>query len=330
MSLTSDVLRLSVIIPVYNEAESIPLLVEKLAEALTPLGIRWEVVFINDGSKDETEEVLDEICKEGSFFRAVHFRRNYGQTAAMQAGFQHARGEIIVAMDGDLQNDPADIKTLLDEMEKGFDVVSGWRSDRKDAKFRRNFLSRVANRLISIVSGVKLHDYGCSLKAYRKEVIKEVRLYGEMHRFIPIYASWIGSRVGEVQVNHFARQHGKSNYGMERIFKVLLDLIVVKFLHKYSQKPMYVFGGFGLLSFGIGTFAFLWALYLRLTGYAVFTATPLPLVTIFCALSGVISILMGLLAELITRTYFESQNKQTYGVRALKNFPAEGTLEQDG
>ncbi len=310
--------RISVVIPVFNEEGNLPDLREKVFQALTEVGVDWECVLVNDGSSDGSGEILDRFQEEDERFRVIHFRRNYGQTAAMQAGFDAARGDVIVPMDGDLQNDPADIRRMLDRLDEGFDVVSGWRKDRKDKKISRVFVSRIANRVISWISGVRLHDYGCSLKAYRKPVLEGVRLYGEMHRFIPIYASWQGAKVAEIPVSHYPRTRGKSSYGLERVFKVILDLMVVKFLHRYSHKPMYLFGGFGLVFFLFSFLSFVWMFWLKFVSGIQLTGTPLPLLTVFMGGLGVISILMGLLAELGTRTYFESQGKRTYLVREVR------------
>ena len=309
---------ISVIIPIYNEKDNIPLLYQKLSQELPTLG-RFEVVIVDDGSKDGSDQLLIDLAKKDIRFKAIILRRNFGQTAAMMAGIDFASGEIIVPMDGDLQNDPADIRRLIEKLDEGFDVVSGWRKDRQDAAFKRNLPSRIANRLISWISGVHLHDYGCSLKAYHRDVIKGVKLYGEMHRFIPIYASWLGAKVTEIPVTHHARVHGKSKYGLERVAKVILDLLVVKFLAKYATKPIYVFGGFGFFSIGVSALAMLYALYLKLFEGVSFILTPLPLVTVMAFITGIMSILMGLLAELVMRTYYESQNKSVYLVKHTVN-----------
>ncbi|MEJ7670331.1 MAG: glycosyltransferase family 2 protein [Casimicrobiaceae bacterium] len=314
---------ISVTIPVFNEEESLPKLCERLTESLRKLPQAWEVIFVNDGSTDGTAALLDEIAASDAAFKVVHFRRNFGQTAAMQAGFDFASGDIIVPMDADLQNDPDDIPLLLEKLKEGFDVCSGWRQSRKDAALRRNLVSRMANRLISAVSGVRLHDYGCTLKAYRRDVIEGVKLYGEMHRFVPIYASWMGARVGEIPVRHHAREFGKSKYGLERVFKVLMDLLVVKFLSRYTQKPMYVFGGAGLGSFALAVIAATYAVYLKFFEGTSFVQTPLPLLAFFGALTGLICFLMGLLAEMLTRIYHESQGKSTYIVKTTRNIPAQ-------
>jgi glycosyltransferase involved in cell wall biosynthesis len=275
---------------------------------------------VNDGSNDDSPRLLDEAAAADPRVKVVHLRRNFGQTAAMMAGFDFARGHIIIPMDGDLQNDPADIPKLLEQIENGFDVCSGWRKDRKDDALQRNIPSILANKLISKVSGVELHDFGCSLKAYRAEVIKGVRLYGEMHRFLPIYAKWHGARITEVPVNHFARTSGRSKYGLERVLKVLMDLITVKFLDKFALKPMYLFGFFGSVSiFASGVF-FLCMLYLYFFKGYFFTSTPLPLLVLFSFMTGILCFLMGLLAEMITRTFYESQGKSIYLVRATRNF----------
>jgi dolichol-phosphate mannosyltransferase len=308
---------ISVIVPIYNEEENLDLLVTELWPAIEQLGRPFEVVLVNDGSTDGSLDKLRQIAAEHAEARVVDFRRNYGQTAAMMAGIDHARGTIIISIDADLQNDPADISKLLARLDEGYDVVSGWRKNRQDAAIRRNFVSRVANRLISRLSGVELHDYGCTLKAYRSDVVKGVRLYGEMHRFIPIYASWQGARVTELPVGHRARKFGKSKYGLERVAKVILDLLVVLFLDRYFVKPIYVFGAFGLLALGASSLFFLWMLSLKLFTHINFIQTPLPILTALTALLGVNSILMGLLAEMLVRTYFESQGRTAYLVREV-------------
>lgn len=310
---------ISVTIPVYNEEGNLRPLCERLLPVLDSLGIPWEVVLVNDASTDGSAGVLDALAAQDARLKVIHFRRNAGQTAAMMAGFEHARGDIIVPMDADLQNDPRDIPLLLEKLNQGFDVCSGWRQDRHDHSLRRIFPSRIANWLISKVSGVPLHDYGCSLKAYRRDVIKGVRLYGEMHRFIPIYAHWLGAKVTEAPVRHHARVAGKSAYGMERIFKVLLDLIVVKFLERYAQKPMYVFGGFGLLNFLVSLMAGSWAVYLKFWEGTSFIQTPLPLLAVMAAITGVMCVLLGLVAEMVTRNWHESRHKGTYIIGETRN-----------
>ena len=303
---------ITVTVPLYNEAENIPILYQRVRDAMEALGRPWELVLVNDGSKDASASVLDGIAANDARVTVVHFKRNFGQTAAFMAGLDYARGQIVVPMDGDLQNDPADIGKLLAKLDEGYDVVSGWRKDRKDNAMKRNLPSRVANTIISRVSGVPLHDYGCSLKAYRRDVLEGVKLYGEMHRFVPIYASWNGARVTEMEVTHHPRLYGESKYGLERIVKVVLDLLVVKFLFRYSGKPIYIFGGFGLLAILLGGITGVWALVLKLFFGTSLIQTPLPLLTIFLGSVGVLSILMGLLAEMLNRTYHESQGKSVY------------------
>jgi dolichol-phosphate mannosyltransferase len=317
-------LDLSIVLPIYEEEESLPQLFARLFAVLDPLGKSYEIVAVNDGSADRSSDVLGEIARAHSQVRVVDFRRNYGQTAALMAGFDFARGEIIVTLDADLQNDPSDIPNLLAKLNEGYDVVSGWRANRQDAAIKRNFVSRVANGVISKVSGVKLHDYGCTLKAYRRDILTDVRLYGEMHRFIPIYASWMGAKVVEIPVGHAARQFGRSKYGLNRIFKVLLDLAVLKFLESYLVKPIYVFGGFGIAALASSFLVLSWALGLKFFGNTSLIQTPLPLLAAMLFLIGCISVLMGLLAEIMIRTYFESQGSRPYLVRKLTNFPGKG------
>ena len=311
---------LSVIVPIFNEEGSIDRLLERLFAVLDGLQYRFEIITVNDGSRDTSLALLRAAAEHRPELKIVNFRRNYGQTAAMMAGIDHASGDIIVAIDADLQNDPDDIPALLAKLEEGFDVVSGWRKHRQDAAIRRNFVSRVANSLISRISGVPLSDYGCTLKVYRKEVIKGVRLYGEMHRFIPIYAAWQGAKVTELPVRHYPRQFGQSKYGLERIIKVVLDLMVVKFLDRHFVKPIYIFGGFGMFSFALAGLAGLYMLYLKFFEGLSMIQTPLPLLAAMGFLVGVMSLLMGLLAEMLVRIYFESQNRSPYLVRDLTNF----------
>jgi len=311
---------LSITIPLYDEADNIKRLHDWLLRALEPLNRPFEIIFVNDGSTDSTGDVLRAIAGADPRVKVINLRRNYGQTAAMMAGIDFASGDIIIPMDGDLQNDPADIPRLLDKLEEGYDVVSGWRKDRKDGRFRRNLPSKIANWMISRISGVELSDYGCSLKAYRRDVVKGVRLYGEMHRFIPIYAYWQGGRVTEIPVQHHRRQFGRSKYGLERIFKVVLDMIVIKFLDRYSTKPIYVFGGFGFVCFLISFASGAYALYLKLIKGISFILTPLPLLVVMTFTTGVTITLIGLLAEIIMRTYYESQQKSVYLVKDTLNF----------
>jgi dolichol-phosphate mannosyltransferase len=310
---------ISVLVPVYNEQENIPLLLTRLFDVLEGARQSFEIVAVNDGSRDQSSAVLKEWAARRPELKVVDFRRNFGQTAAIMAAIDHSKGEILVPIDADMQNDPGDVPRLVEKISEGFDVVSGWRKDRKDAPIKRNFVSRIANACISRVSGVHLHDYGCTLKAYRREVITGARLYGEMHRFIPIYATWMGARVTEMPVRHHPRKFGKSNYGLERIFKVMLDLTVVMFLHRYFVKPIYVFGGFGIFSFALSAASFIWMLYLKFFEGTSMSRTPLPLLTTLTILIGFISILMGLLAEMLVRIYFESQGRAAYVVRETVN-----------
>lgn len=313
---------ISVTIPICNEEGNLPDLYERTRSALASLGKPWELIFVNDGSSDRSESILDDIAAKDPQVRVVHFRRNFGQTAAMMAGFDFAKGDIIVPMDGDLQNDPGDIPLLLAKLDEGFDVVSGWRQDRKDDAVTRNLPSIMANRLISWVSGVRLHDFGCSLKAYRREVIEGVRLYGEMHRFLPIYTRWHGAKIAEVGVRHYARMHGTSKYGLERVLKVLADLITVKFLDRFQQKPMYLFGAAGLASLAVSFIAGVYALWRKFGEGESFIQNPLLLTSIVTAMTAVMCILMGLLAEMVMRTFYESQRKPVYLVRATRNVPS--------
>ena len=310
---------LSIIVPVLNEGASLSELAQGLKQEMSQLGRTWEIIFINDGSTDHSEEILNRLADQDERFRVIHFRRNFGQTAAMMAGFDFARGQVLIPIDGDGQNDPADIANMLSLLEQGYDVVSGWRKDRQDNFIKRNAPSILANQLISAVSGVRLHDFGCSLKAYKRTVVDGIRLYGEMHRFLPIYASWHGARITEVVVNHHPRRAGRSKYGLERVAKVLLDLLVVKFLDSAAQKPMYVFGGCGIFSLAISVLAFLWMVYLKIFKNFAFITTPVPLIVVMAFMIGMMCILLGLLAEMIMRTFYESQGKPIYNIRESRN-----------
>ena len=311
--------KISVIVPVYNEEDNIDPLFKALFSVLSRLTADFEIIAVNDGSTDHSYERLSAFAGQHPEVKVVNFRRNFGQTAAIMAGIDYSSGDILVFIDSDLQNDPDDIPVLLDKLNEGYDVVSGWRKDRKDAAIRRSFVSRTANRLISWVSGVHLRDYGCTLKAYRAGVIRDIRLYGEMHRFIPIYATWMGAKVTEIPVRHHERRFGRSKYGLERTIKVLLDLIVIKFLDKYFAKPIYIFGGFGILSILVSLGAVGLMMYWKLFEGVSMILTPLPLFAAMTFLVGAMSILMGLLAEMIVRTYFESQDRGPYDVRDVLN-----------
>ena len=317
---------ISLTVPVYNEREALGPLFEKVQAVMhREFPGKWEIIFVNDGSHDGSAELLDALAEKNTEVKVVHFRRNFGQTAAMMAGFDFASGDIIIPLDGDGQNDPKDIPRIVAKLDEGFDVCSGWRKDRQDNALQRNLPSIMANKLISTVSGVKLHDFGCSLKAYRAEVIKGVRLYGEMHRFLPIYAKWHGARITELPVGHHARKTGHSKYGLERVLKVVMDLLTVRFMDRYMLKPMYLFGFWGFMFF-VASFVFgAWALYMRTQGYF-FTGTPLPMMSVFSFMTGVICMLMGLLAEMITRTFHESQNKSIYLVSKTRNCEAQTGL----
>lgn len=312
---------ISLVVPVFNEEKNIRPLYEEIAASLGRNHLEFELIFVNDGSTDRTAAALEECAALDDRVKVVSFRRNFGQTAALQAGFDHARNEIIVAMDGDLQNHPDDIPSILAKLQEGYDVVSGWRKDRKDHKIKRNLVSRVANWLISRISGVHLHDYGCTLKAYRRSVLENVRLYGEMHRFIPIYAKWTGAKVCEVPVGHRPRLSGQSKYGLNRVFKVLLDLVLVKFLMDYNTRPIHIFGATGFFCFAISLVSGLSAVYLRIFENISFIQTPLPLLVVMTFLTGLLCILMGLLAEFLVRIYYESQGKTSYAVKSYINFP---------
>ncbi|MGI8783177.1 MAG: glycosyltransferase family 2 protein [Acidobacteriota bacterium] len=308
---------LSIIIPVFNEQESLPLLHERLSSALARLNRSNEILYVDDGSTDGSHHLLADIARRDPSVRVISLARNFGQTAALSAGFDHARGEIIVPLDADLQNDPDDIPAILAKLAEGYDVVSCWRVKRQDPYWSRRLPSQLANWLISVISGVSLHDYGCTLKGYRKSNLQHVRLYGEMHRFIPILASLAGARVAEIPVRHHPRRLGHSKYGIGRSVKVLLDLITIKFLAVFSTKPMYLFGGAGFFSFVVGSLLAVWTLYDKLAYDIKAYRNPLLLLAIFFVTVGVQFILFGLMAELIIRTYHESQNKPTYVVRAI-------------
>jgi len=310
---------LSIIVPVYNEEENIQELYDKITNVLTKLGKSYEIIYIDDGSDDNSFEILSEIAKADEKLKVIQFRRNFGQTAAIVAGIEHSQGNILIPMDADLQNDPADIPKLLEKIAQGYDVVSGWRKNRKDKLITRKIPSVLANRLISWVTGVHLHDYGCTLKAYRKEIIKDVKLYGEMHRFIPVYASWAGGKIDEVEVRHFPRIHGRPKYGLARTMKVILDLLTVKFLFSYATKPIYIFGGLGIALGFTGVMIGLITLFQKYV-YGVWVhKNPLLLLAVFLGILGMQLIMMGLLAEIVIRTYHESQAKPIYLVKKLIN-----------
>ncbi len=303
---------ISVVIPAYNEEENIEPLYRKLKEVLKSIGEDYEILFVDDGSTDGTFEVLKRIAKEDKRVRVIRFRRNYGQTAAMYAGFEHARGDVIVTMDADLQNDPEDIPRLLNKMREGFDIVSGWRKDRKDPLLSRRIPSRIANWIISKVTGVELHDYGCTLKAYRADIAKRYRLYGDMHRFLPALAKRFGARITEIPVRHHPRIYGKSKYGIDRTVRVILDIFLVKFLNEYITKPLYVFGGVGLLMFILGFLIELYLTFIKFFRGEDIGGRPLLLLGVLLILAGIQLISTGIIAELIVRTYYESRGEKPY------------------
>ena len=322
-----DAPELSLFLPVLNEEDNLRPMHTKIQSALQSLGKTAEVIYVDDGSTDKSLEILREIAATDDRVRVISLRRNYGQTAAMSAGIDAAKGDILIPMDADLQNDPADIQKLLDKLDEGYDVVSGWRKNRKDKLIMRKIPSWIANSVISKIGGVPLHDYGCSLKAYRRDVIQDVKLYGEMHRFIPIYASWAGARVTEIPVDHHARTMGKSKYGISRTIKVIFDLMTIKFMASYQTKPIYVFGTFGMIAFFVSILSGLYAIFLkgaRFLGFPKFQAdfveTPLPILCIVMFAIALQFFLMGLLAEMMVRTYHESQNKAIYAVREKIGF----------
>ena len=312
----------SVVIPVFNEQANIEPLHQQIADSLNDK-YSYEVVFVDDGSTDNSVDVLKRVQNSSAKVRIIRFSRNFGQTAALSAGFDHAKGQIIIAMDADQQNDPADIPKMIDKLKEGYDVVSGWRKQRRDKLITRRIPSMAANWLISTITGVKLHDYGCTLKAYNRKVLEQTNLYGEMHRFIPVLASWSGASICEMVVNHRPRTAGCAKYGIGRTFKVLLDLITVKFLGSFSTKPIYIFGGLGLIT----------ALGALLTGLAVFyqkfisashlamNRNPLLVLTALLITTTIQFVLMGLIAEMLVRTYHESQNRPTYVIREIIESP---------
>ena len=316
--LSRESVALSVVIPVYNEEESLQGLYEALQDALRSLDRPWEVILIDDGSTDGSYRVMKELHARDRRFRAIRFRRNFGQTAALAAGFDHARGDVVVTMDADLQNDPHDIPMLLATMEAGgYDVVSGWRVKRRDALLTRRLPSVIANWLISRITGVHLHDYGCSLKAYRSQVTRNIHLYGELHRFVPALANWMGVTVKEVPVQHHPRRHGRSKYNLSRVPRVILDLLTVSFLVNYAARPMQVFG---LMGMAVGAGGFVLAAYLtalKVFRGATLSQRPLLWLAILCIIVGLQFVSMGLLGELVIRTYYEAQHKPIYAVREI-------------
>jgi len=310
---------ISIFVPVYNEEESLGILNNKIIEACSETSYSFEIIYVDDGSKDRSFEILTSFAQARSNIKVIKFRRNFGQTAAMSAGIDVAEGKVLIPMDSDLQNDPADIPRLMEKINEGYDVVSGWRKNRKDTFVNRKLPSMIANKIISWISGVDLHDYGCTLKAYKCEVLKDVRLYGELHRFIPICASWVGAKVTEIPVNHHERQFGESKYGINRTFKVILDLILMKFLTDYITKPIYFFGGTAFLSIVISMLAFAGSVVMKIFQAVDFDDTPLPLLGAMFFTVSIQLFMMGILADMIMRTYYESQDKRIYSVAASLN-----------
>ncbi len=317
-------MNLSLITPVYNEEENLPLLFEAIYKVMPGLGYSWEIVLVDDGSRDGSLAVLQEFAqKDTEHVRVVSFRRNFGQTAAIAAGIDYAKGDIIILLDADLQNDPQDIPAMLAKLDEGYDLVSGWRKYRKDNALTRNLPSNIANWIISWVTGVHLHDYGCTLKVYRRPVLEGFRLYGEMHRFIPVFANSVGARITEMPVRHHARKFGKTKYGLERTVKVILDLFTVKFLVSYASKPIYLFGGAGSGLMVISSMIMMYLFIRRAVASISVTFSPLFQTSVMFFILGFQSILMGLIAELLVRTYHESQRKPTYTIRTKINIDQE-------
>jgi glycosyltransferase involved in cell wall biosynthesis len=315
-------MRLSLVVPVYNEEENLPLLFDAIHKVLDSVDQTWELILVDDGSRDNSLAVLNELAlKDPQHVREIVFRRNFGQTAAIAAGIDNAAGEVVILLDADLQNDPADIPILLAKLDEGYDVVSGWRKDRKDTYLTRTLPSNAANWLISVVTGVHLHDYGCTLKAYRRDALTGFRLYGEMHRFIPVFAHAVGARITEIPVHHHSRKYGKAKYGLERTIKVVLDLFTVKFLLDYSRKPIYLFGGAGMSLIIISALALVALLVRRVFWGVPVLTSPFFLIAVMFVIMGFQSILMGLIAELQVRTYYESQDKPTYNILKTIGFP---------
>ncbi len=315
----SSVQKVSIVIPSYNEETSLKVLLDELGYFLKIFEYKYELVFVDDGSTDNSYNILKDAALKDPHIKVIKLRRNYGQSAALLAAIDNSSGDVIVPLDADLQNDPNDIPKLLNLIEEGYDLVSGWRKNRQDRALDRKIPSMIANKLISWVSGIKLHDYGCSLKAYRKEVLQGTRLYGELHRFLPILASWNGAKVTEIDVNHKPRMFGKSKYGLSRTYKVVLDLLVLKFLSNYATKPIYFFGGFSWVSFLFACMLTLWAVYLKIFRDIDLDGTPLLIFSAVFVIVSVQLLLMGILADLVMRTYFESQDKKTYQVKESIN-----------
>jgi glycosyltransferase involved in cell wall biosynthesis len=314
---TEVVLDVSVVVPVYNEVESLPHLIEAIASAIQPSGLSYQIICVDDGSKDGSADLLKQLAGSRDDLCAVLLRRNYGQTAAMSAGFDRARGRAIVTLDGDLQNDPADIPMLLEKLNEGYDLVSGWRKNRQDNTISRLIPSKIANWLIGRVTGVTLHDYGCSLKAYKSELVADLNLYGELHRFLPALAFIEGARIAEMPVRHHARRFGQSKYGIWRTFRVLMDLLTISFMKKFLTRPMHVFGLLGMSSMALGTVLGIYLTFVKLGLGQSIGNRPLLILAVVLLLTGVQLFCFGLLAEVMMRTYHESQGKPIYRVREV-------------
>lgn len=324
-----NIMKISVVIPIYNEEENIQTLYDKLKVSLEKPGLDYEIIFVDDGSTDNSLEILKKIQKNDTKVIVISFRRNFGQTPAFSAGIKYSTGDVIITMDGDLQNDPEDIPKLINVLEKGFDLVSGWRKDRKDSFINRKLPSMIANWLISKVTGTRLHDYGCSLKAYRADLIKKIKLYGDLHRFIPALANQVGAKIAEVEVTHYPRLYGKSKYGISRTFKVILDLIMIKFFQSFFTKPLRAFGTIGLLSSILG---FLLALKLTFEKFYYnvnIGGRPLLILSVLLMIVGIQLIAMGLLGEFLVRIYFESQDKPIYYIREIFSSKTVGETFED-
>jgi glycosyltransferase involved in cell wall biosynthesis len=312
-------MKISIVIPIYNEEESVETLYGKIVDTMNKLPYDYEIIAVDDGSTDNTFNKLKEIASKDRHLKVISFKRNYGQTAAMFAGFQHASGDVVITMDADLQNDPADIPILIEKINEGYDVVSGWRKDRKDPFFSRTLPSKIANYIISNATGVYLHDYGCSLKAYKKDIAKNFRLYGDMHRFLPALAKGLGAKITEVPVSHHPRLYGKSKYGIGRTIRVILDIFLVKFLNEYINKPLYAFGGIGFILFGLGFLSGLYLTYDKFINHQEIGQRPLLFLTVLLIISGLQFISTGIIAEVIIRTYYESQDIKPYRIKDAIN-----------
>jgi glycosyltransferase involved in cell wall biosynthesis len=316
-------IQVSIVVPIYNEVENIPRLYEALSPVLRGLGKSYEILLVNDGSRDGSAEALDALAAKDPAVKVIHFRRNFGQTAAMSAGLDHASGEAVVTLDGDLQNDPADIPLLLAKLDEGFDLVHGWRKHRQDAWINRKLPSKIANWLISQITGFPVHDLGCTLKAMRREIAHDLRLYGEMHRFIPILAHWQGARCVEIETRHHPRKFGQTKYGIWRTLSVILDLLTVKYMIQYSVSPMKLFGGWGLGCVAGSAAALGTTLAMKLLGPIDMTGNPLLLLSGLLGIAGVQFFMLGLLGEVSARIYFESQDRRPYHIRCSRNFAAD-------